>query len=98
MKRGAPTAFTFPSKRPRPMRRSPAQIFHKRPAEPLYAPAKRMRIESPTTAPPRQMNDVFAELVQYVASLEQRIRALEAKACAPQYSEPFVRQPGIVVF
>ena len=98
MKRCAPTAFTFPSKRPRAMKRSPAQIFHKRPAEPLYAPAKRMRVQSPTTAPPRQMNDVFAELVQYVASLEQRVRALEANACAPQCSEPFVRQPGIVVF
>ena len=55
MKRSAPTENYLPPKRPCSMKRSPAQIFHKRPAPPLYAPAKRMRIEPPANAPP-QMN------------------------------------------
>tara|TARA_B100001250_G_C19717890_1_gene752413 strand:- start:247 stop:588 length:342 start_codon:yes stop_codon:yes gene_type:complete len=113
MKRGAQylVSDTHKRARPQPMpsrKRSAAQLFHpsKRPCVPastlkrsaaqLFHPPKRQCFHA--APPPPDMNAVFAQLVQYVASLEQRIATLESMVRAPGPAEPFARQQGIVVF
>ncbi len=100
--------------RPQPMpslKRSAAQLFHpskrpcvqvpastlKRSAAQLFHPPKRQCFHAPPPPPP-DMHVVFSQLIQYVASLEQRIALLESNARAPGPAEPFATQRGIVVF
>lgn len=65
----------------------------KRYGTPLYPPAKRTCVrEEP---PPPQQDAFVAHLLRYIQSLEERITALERQRGPP---EPFVHEPGIVVF
>ena len=100
LKRSAAQLF-HPSKRP--CVQAPAPSTLKRSAARLFHPPKRQCFHAPApvpapTPPPPDMHAVFAQLVQYVASLEQRIATLESMVRAPGPAEPFATQRGIVVF